>query len=116
MRKLAMFFTALVFSGAALAQPQTTYTWDVVNKRINDTPVEHPVTYVLIHNGVAFPTDQNTIVVEGHPNEGTQSCVSAIENYPSGLKLQSEQTCVAINAKPSKPEFQMIQLINLSGK
>ena len=94
---------------------QTTYTWDAPSQRINGSPIEHPIEYVVIHNNVEYPvTDGTTVTLDGRPESGTNSCVYAVEVYPQGLRMNSDPACVAIEAKPAKPEIQIIQTITIT--
>jgi hypothetical protein len=113
MKKTIAAIALTVFSSMALAS-ETSYKWDTVTKRIDGTNTQHKIEYVVTHNNVDYPINTNYIVLSGHPESGTSSCVYAIEIYPEGLRMRGDSSCVTINAKPSTPKFEMIQMINFS--
>jgi hypothetical protein len=107
---IAFAFVAVFLSGSIRAET-VTYTWTAVDKRVNGTPVEHPISYVIRHNNTEHKTNDITITLRDYPIADSESCVRAVESHPGGLAIKSAWSCVTIKARPEPPSFRMIQLL-----
>lgn len=112
MKELTWITFAFLTVFAISARAETvTYTWDAVNKRVDGTPTDGSISYVVRHNDGEHATEQTSITLEGFPTAGSDSCVAAVETHATGLKMRSAWACVTIKARPEPPTFRMIQLL-----